>query len=298
MSNSKIKDKLIILSAVLFTLTMVFFTEITENGTKVAIIIWINSIVPVLLPFFIFSSFIKRTGSLKMFPPKIYAFISAFLSGYPIGARIVSDYISEKQLTLKEGKYILSYSLVTGPAFILFTVGEFIGSREGALVVAIAHYAGAFLNSVLYKCPIHKSSKVHKSINSKFFANFTEAIYDGFRSMVVILAYLMFFSILINMAGSAGLWALIDNEIVAAIITGFLEMTVGIKAVGMCLIGMDMRVVLAATLVSFGGLSVIGQSASISGESGLSFTDIFKIKITHGLCAGIVATLIMRFVVL
>jgi len=233
-----------------------------------------------------------------MFPPKIYAFISAFLSGYPIGARIVSDYISEKQLTFKEGKYILSYSLVTGPAFILFTVGEFIGSREGAVVVAIAHYAGAFLNSFLYKCPIHKFSKVHKSINSKFFANFTEAIYDGFRSMVVILAYLMFFNILINMADGAGLWDLIDNETVVAIITGFLEMTVGIKAVGMCLIGMDMKIILASTIVSFGGLSVIGQSASIASDSGITFSDVVKIKITHGLWAGIVATLIVNFVII
>ena len=100
------------------------------------------------------------------------------------------------------------------------------------------------------------------------------------------------------MAGEAGLWRTIGNETVSAVLTGLLEMTVGINAIGMCCISMKLKVILSAFIVSLGGLSVIGQSASISSGSGITFADIAKIKLTHGLWAGIVATLIMRFVVL
>lgn len=298
MSRITLKEKLIFVFTVMFAASMVLFTENTENGTKVAIMIWLNSIVPVLLPFFIFSDFIKKTGMLQTLPPQVYAFASAFLSGYPTGVKVVADYLSEKQLTLKEGKYILSYSLVTGPAFIIFTVGEFIGSREGAVIVAVAHYAGAIINSLPYRTPLQRRRTSQASINSNYLAGFTNAIFEGFRAMIIILAYLMFFNILINMAGEAGLWTFFGDEKVSAMIKGLIEMTVGINAIGMCYISTKLKVILAAFIVSFGGLSVIGQSASIASGNGITFFDIAKIKITHGLWAGIVATLIVNFMVI
>ena len=76
-----IVNKLVVACASFFAFAMVVFPDITEAGSKTAIIIWANSIVPVLLPFFIFSDFIKRTGDLKKLPPRIYPFVMAFLSG-------------------------------------------------------------------------------------------------------------------------------------------------------------------------------------------------------------------------
>ena len=56
-TNSK---KLILAAAAFFAAAMVVFPSVTESGSKSAIIIWANAIVPVLLPFFIFADFIKR----------------------------------------------------------------------------------------------------------------------------------------------------------------------------------------------------------------------------------------------
>ena len=57
------KNKFIVFLACLFTVTMVCFPRVTEAGAKSAIIIWANSIVPVLLPFFIFSDFVPFCGN-------------------------------------------------------------------------------------------------------------------------------------------------------------------------------------------------------------------------------------------
>ena len=70
------------------------------------------------------------------------------------------------------------------------------------------------------------------------------------------------------------------------------------KSGGMCDIGIEYKTVLAAMLVSFGGLSVAGQSASMTRNSGLGLKDILLMKLTHGMLAAIFAILLTHFVVL
>ncbi len=294
-----IVNKLVVACASFFAFAMVLFPEVTEAGSKTAIIIWANSIVPVLLPFFIFSDFIKRTGDLKRLPPGIYPFVMAFLSGYPMGAKVVGDYIKEERLSLNQGKRVLSYSMVTGPAFILFTVGEFIGSGKAAAVVAVSHYAGGLINGLLYagdKGKTHKGRSEAFVPKGDYLENFTYAIVNGFKSMAVILAYLIIFTIGINLLDKAGLFEAINNKTLCAFIKSFFEMTIGINQMGMCDIGIRLKTVLASFMVSFGGMSIVGQSASMVRNTGIGIKDIFFMKLTHGMLAAIVAVFLVNFV--
>lgn len=294
--NQILKNKIVVAAASLFAFAMVMFPAVTETGSKTAIIIWANSIVPVLLPFFIFSEFIKRTGNLQSLPPRIYPFVIAFLSGYPMGAKVVGDFVKDGKLTVKEGKWVLSYSLVTGPAFIIFTIGTFIGSTKAAVVVAVAHYLGGFFNGFLHYCrePREKNVLPERYVKSDYMENFTYAIGAGFKGMAMILAYLMFFTIGINLLESMGMFEAINNEVIASGIKGMFEMTIGINLVGMCNIGIKLKTILASALVSFGGFSVVGQSMSMARGSGIGLKEILEIKLTHGMFAAIIATLIAQ----
>lgn len=296
------KNKFIIFGAVVFTVSMVCFPQMTEAGSKSAIIIWANSIVPVLLPFFIFSDFIKRTGNLDKMPPQIYPFLVAFLSGYPMGAKVTADLVRERGLSFEKGRHILSYSLVTGPAFLMGTIGSFLGNMEAAGVAALAHYGGAMLNGVLWRTDGSRIYAVSGANTRKILhqrsllEDFSTSIMAGFRAMAVILAYLMFFMIGMNLIDEAGLFKLTGNEIIIAFLKGLLEMTAGSSMVGACNLSLQMKTVLTAFLVSFGGLSVIGQSVSVSEGSGIGVLDIVKLKVTHGLLAGILAVIFSWFV--
>ena len=53
-------------------------------------------------------------------------------------------------------------------------------------------------------------------------------------------------------------------------------------------------ILLIATIVSFGGLSVIGQSVSMAAGSGIRVADILQIKFMHGIFSGILAMLLTR----
>ena len=306
------ENKLIMAASLCFAAAMVVFPAVTESGSKTAIVIWANSIVPILLPFFIFADFIKRVGNPERLPLKVYPFVIAFMSGYPMGAKIVGDLTAGGCFTEEEGKHVLSYSLVTGPAFIIGTVGAFMGNTGAALAVAASHYMGAILNGFIYRCPAQprctpggRSRKVGADVGADtglltqqntYMESFTASIIAGFKAMAVILAYLILFMIGLELLESAGVFGLLPGEPWSAFAKGLIEMTVGSNMIGICDISINLKTALTAFIVSFGGFSVIGQSVSMAAGSGLGLTDILKIKLTHGLTAGILAAVFSVFI--
>lgn len=314
MKAKDFENKLIMAASLCFAAAMVVFPAVTESGSKTAIVIWANSIIPILLPFFIFSDFIRRVGNPEKLPLKVYPFAIAFMSGYPMGAKIVGDLTEGGCFTKEEGKHVLSYSLVTGPAFIIGTVGAFMGNTRAAVAVAAAHYMGAILNGLIYRCPTpprctpgSRSRKViviasdnagtglHTQQNF-YMDSFTASIIAGFKAMAVILAYLILFMIGMELLNSAGVFGLLPGEPWAAFAKGLIEMTVGSNMIGLCDINIGLKTALTAFIVSFGGFSVIGQSVSMAAGSGLGLGTIIKIKLTHGLIAGILAVVFSAFI--
>ncbi len=122
--------------------------------------------------------------------------------------------------------------------------------------------------------------------------NFTAAILSGFRSMAVILAYLILFMIAIDLIETTGALSAIKNETAASFLKGIFEMTVGAKMISLCDINLRLKTALISFVVSFGGLSVIGQSVSMTSGSGIGSGTILKIKLTHGLLAGILSVIL------
>ena len=296
------ENKLIMAASLCFAAAMVVFPAVTESGSKTAIVIWANSIVPILLPFFIFADFIKRVGNPEKLPLRVYPFAVAFMSGYPMGAKIVGDLTSRGFFTIDEGKHVLSYSLVTGPAFIIGTVGAFLGNTRAAVVAAMAHYMGALLNGMIYRCP-KKKERSEKEIPQKrsiagttYMESFTASIISGFKAMAVILAYLILFMIAMELMESLGLFRMLPGEAWSAFAKGIIEMTVGSNMIGICDISIGLKTVLTSFIISFGGLSVIGQSVSMASGSGLGLGTILQIKLTHGLIAGILAAVFALFI--
>lgn len=291
-TNSK---NLILAAAVFFAAAMVAFPGVTESGSKSAIVIWANAIVPILLPFFILADFIKRTGNLQRFPVQVYPFLIAVLSGYPMGAKIVGDLIYDGTLTREKGKAVLSYSLVTGPAFLMGTIGVFLGSSRAAFIILLSHYLGALANGCFFRetTPARRTQREMPAFSSSsVLENFTLAITAGFKAMAVILAYLMIFMIGIDLLENAGIWQRLGSETAVSFLKGVLEMTVGANMISLCNETLALKTVLIAVIVSFGGLSVIGQSVSMAAGSGIRLADILKIKSMHGIFSGIIAMLL------
>ena len=81
------------------------------------------------------------------------------------------------------------------------------------------------------------------------------------------------------------------------LIRGFMEMTVGAGSLAACQCGLAVKTTLTSFMISFGGLSVLGQSMSMLGGCDVSFGKIFIMKLSHGLISAIITFTIIAFVV-
>jgi len=122
-----IKIKKYIFPAILisFVVFLVIFSESALITSKNALKLWAFNIVPSLLPFFIATEllgttnvFVKLGKLLNKVTKNIfnvsgiasYPILMGLVSGYPIGAKIVSDLRIKKQITKNEAERLLTFT--------------------------------------------------------------------------------------------------------------------------------------------------------------------------------------------
>ena len=149
-SNAK-KNKFLILTLsirknaisiifVLFTIFLVIFSKSILTAAKSGLILWANNVVPSLLPFFIATNLLSHTNVIKYVSKACnkfmrpifnvpgecaYAFILGLISGYPVGAKIVTDLKDNNLCTTEEAERMLCFTNNSGPLFIIGTVRNY-----------------------------------------------------------------------------------------------------------------------------------------------------------------------------
>lgn len=303
--------KWIIVGAFGFCVLMVCFPDITAEASKKGIGLWYGAVVPTLFPFLIMTNFIKGTGSVRKIPAKVYPFVMAILSGYPMGARIAGDYYRDGVIDSQKLKDILSYSMVTGPAFLIGAVGiSFYQSSRLGYILAISHYLGALLNGMVLsglhitKAAVFKGGAQGKTgrgesqFDGKSYSEIlTDSILDSFRTIGIVLAYLMMFMILTDLLQFSGALQTFGESWGSGLVKGLLEMTVGCSSISLCQASLKTKFVLTSFLISFGGMSVIGQSMSMLRNCQVTLGEVIKIKCCHGIISGILSFAMYTFVV-
>lgn len=132
-----LKKNLITIIFLLFTLFLVLFSKSNLIAAKNGLTLWANSVIPSLLPFFIASELLTYTNIINIIERLLnkimrpifnvpgcgaFAFILGMISGYPVGAKIVTDLRNNDFCTKREGERLLSFTNNSGPLFILGTV--------------------------------------------------------------------------------------------------------------------------------------------------------------------------------
>lgn len=133
-----LKNNILSILFVFFTICLIIFSKENLVACKSGLLLWANSVIPALLPFFIATellghtnvvSFIGKLLNKFMKPifnvPGIgaYAFIMGIISGYPVGAKIVTKFRQDGQCSKVEAERLLAFTNNSGPLFIIGTVG-------------------------------------------------------------------------------------------------------------------------------------------------------------------------------
>lgn len=123
---------------VIFTVCLVLFSKQNLSATKNGLALWANSVVPALLPFFMATELLSHTNVTQIIGrilnkymkplfnvPGIgaYAFVMGIISGYPVGAKIVTKFRQDGLCTKAEAERLLAFTNNSGPLFIIGTVG-------------------------------------------------------------------------------------------------------------------------------------------------------------------------------
>ena len=123
----------------LFTICLIIFSKHTISSAKNGLSLWANSVIPSLLPFFIATELLLSTDAIYKLGKSLdrimrpvfnvpgegsFALLMGIISGYPIGAKIVTDLRERVILTKTEAERLLAFTNNSGPLFILGTVRD------------------------------------------------------------------------------------------------------------------------------------------------------------------------------
>lgn len=263
-------------------------------------------------------------GNNRISPRGLFVFTMSVLAGYPMGARIIGDMVRRGEIDLYTARRLISFCSTSGPTFLLGAVGTgMLGSHEAGIIIALSHYAGALMTGALFCGALrllpfsrakgktvrnlkeYRKSGAKASTSSKFkssqqdiFSLFTDSILGALKSLGIVLSYIVMFMFITDLVQFSGILNIFHEPYAKAVFKGLFEMTVGCSAVSKTLISLNFKTVLASFLVSFGGISVIGQSLSMLAGSGVGTPYFISVKLCHGFSAALIASVLLHFITL
>ena len=267
-----------------------FFPEITVNSARNGIQIWFQQILPALLPFTILSSVLVKSDFLKSFKGNanviavILTMSCGFIFGFPIGAKLSSDFYKQNLLS---GKQAIVLAIVTNnfsPMYVCgFAMPLLFASTQYNISTYILLYLIPLILVTLYLLwnfnlksnSTHDAMKKtsHKKTASSFRLDMQvmdAGIISGFESLIKICGYIVIFSIVSEIAITTISKLIIQPQIFITLFLANLEITNGIHMLSNCIISESLTYIAAIQALSFGGLSGIAQTSSILSSSGLS----------------------------
>ena len=222
-----------------------------------------------------------------------YALFMGIISGYPIGAKIVTNFRNNNLCTKEEAERLITFTNNSGPLFILGTVGItlFYDTSIG-LLLFFTHLLSSISVGIIFRF-----WKINKGINesrNSYTTNkiisfqslgdiLSKSIMSSIHSVVLIGGFIVLFGLILSVLQKAYLFHLvnlffvpsfkilgINTEFIIPILTGLLELTNGVVAVSSVINrNLAVNIIICAFLLGFGGISIMLQVLSIISKSDL-----------------------------
>lgn len=328
---------------VIIAIFLVIFSRTNLAAAANGLTLWATAVVPSLFPFFVITNLLSKTkvvdfiGKLLdrfMRPifnvPGIggFAFVMGLISGYPVGAKIVSDFRESGSVTKDEGERMLAFTNNSGPLFIISSVGiSLFGDTKTGFLLLATHVlscitVGIILGKFSKKSDTEfrenmrqraqkNSSNNQKSITLKNLGEVLgSSINNSVSTILMIGGFVVIFSVIISILNQTHaldflakflnpILSLIgfDLDFAKPILSGIIELTNGVKQVaGISIKAISQNVVLCAFLLGFGGFSVLLQVFSIVSKTDLSMKKYLIGKFMQGIFAAIYTFLALKFI--
>lgn len=282
--------------------------------------IWITNVFPSLFPFFVLSEILMNYGFIELigelFKPlfeklfKIngnaaFVFIMSLISGSPSNAKYTRELYLQNKLSAKEASKILMFSHFSNPLFILGTISiTFLNDKRLGLIIMFSQYISNVIIGLIFRN--YNPSKItndkfslknaimhmhYKRINNnkRFGTIITNSLVNSINTLLLILGVITTFLIITTIIDNNFHLSLLNKSL----ISGFLEMTQGLKHVSLLNTSNNYKAILICMIISFGGLSVHTQVLSIISDTEIKYKSFLLARIIHVVIASIICILLV-----
>ena len=339
-----LKNLTLPLLGIIFILALILFSETSVNAALKGIRLWLDIVFPSLFPFFVASEVLNSTGFVRatgvLLEPVMrplfkvpgcgsFAFAMGITSGYPVGARITCSLLENGDISRPEAERLLAFTNNSGPLFIVGAVATgMYGIPSLGLFLLACHIVAAFTVGILLgffdydgikKQPVKKEKTINKLRNEmlafrkKKMTNtgtvFGDAIKNSVSLIIAIGAFIIFFSVVINLLLDTKIIGFIADalafilspagisaDMISAVLSGFFEITTGTSMASKVIsIPIAAKLSFTSLIIGWAGLSVHSQVYSITGNTGISMKPYFLGKFLQGVIAAFFTWIGMQF---
>lgn len=310
----------------LFCFGLVLFSKTNLTATKNGLILWATAVVHSLFPFFVSTELLSYTSVIKYLGKWLnpimrplfnvpgegaFAFLMGLISGYPVGAKIVSIFMEQGIVTKQEAERLLAFTNNSGPLFIIGTVGiTLFGSTTIGLLLFVTHMLACITVGIVLRF-FDKSSTIsnnyhynysNKSVSiSSLGEVLGKSITNSISTILMIGGFVVIFSVVISILNQSGILSGVSlmlspvlcaigfpTELIKPVLAGIVELTNGVSLVANTHIkAISVNIVSASFLLGFGGISVLLQVFSIISKAGLSIKTYAIGKLLQGIFSAI-----------
>lgn len=284
------------------------FADGTVSGLK----LFFFSVLPGLFPFMLLTKLLTELGTMfklceklgkfskKLFGTpgiSMYAFFMSIISGYPIGAKIISDLYQKNLISEEDAKRMSLFCTTSGPIFVIGTVGAIMFKNYTfGIILYVSHIASSVLLGILYNL-LHKRKSDYKETETlttfaknKNILGF--CINETINSLFTVGAYITIFFLIAELLKILGIFSVLSAIILPifklfhlspdlcdGFVYGILEVTRGAKVLSASPSAASL--VLASGVLSFSGLSIIFQEMAFLKTAKIKTQTFVGFKFVH-----------------
>lgn len=308
---NKIITLLLIAICFIFILNPKTYINSCLNGLSV----WALKILPGLFPFFVLTRLIvslsaPKTNVLDKFFCKTYhspigslnTYLLSILSGYPMGAKLICTNYELGYFTREDAKKMLSYCSVSGPMFMIGTVGiGILNSYKAGLCIMIANIIASLINGLIYRGKKQEQNQFNPPVKMTNPNLLSDTVYDSMQSILMVGGFIVLSFLFVDIMLNLNILQFISNSIcsvfncraasniVVSVLIGSIEITRGIIDLSSTGIPVVYQTIIASGIIGFGGVSVLMQSTSFLKKLNISTKTIIIQKLSQGIIAVLIA---------
>ncbi len=297
----KFSDALTAIATAIALILFLIFPAHYSQAIRDGISLWAVSILPSVFPFIVLCALFSRqkifNGFVRLTMPvsqRIFrisgagcgAALISMISGYPVGARTVSNFYVTNQIPRHELLRTCALASTSGPAFLVGAVGcGMFHSAEIGWIIYFSHILGVMIICFLLRFPAKKTPIDQNILAIDTPTPFGEVISSSVLSILCVGGIVALFNAFGEMIADMGMLFHVPEQIIATL-RGMLEMTSGCAAIAKTTSPLSLA--LCCFFVTFGGLCVLLQQFSFLSLTGVSKAKFCLIKFLQGMIAAIV----------